>query len=179
SLNLNSSTDTVKGNDSGSRGSHTSSNIGGYRQVFVLSGRRRKKSKTYIIGNDPFDISRGNCIAKLKSNVLGTQFTALRIMNQSGQRQEISTIIYETNVLGFKGPRRMTALIPKYDQINALKNSSVFEEWKRNNKAILQLKNKTPVWNDETQSYVLNFRGRVTQASVKNFQLVTCHERED
>ncbi|CAG2106727.1 unnamed protein product [Medioppia subpectinata] len=148
SLNLNSSTDTVKGNDSGSRGSHTSSNIGGYRQVFVLSGRRRKKSKTYIIGNDPFDISRGNCIAKLKSNVLGTQFTALRIMNQSGQRQEISTIIYETNVLGFKGPRRMTALIPKYDQINALKNSSVFEEWKRNNKAILQLKNKTPVWND-------------------------------
>ncbi len=50
----------------------------GYRQVFLLSGRRRKKSKTYIIGNDPFDISRGNCIAKLKSNVLGTQFTAIR-----------------------------------------------------------------------------------------------------
>ncbi|CAG2174754.1 unnamed protein product, partial [Oppiella nova] len=73
----------------------------------------------------------------------------------------------------------MTALIPKYDQMNALKNSSIFEEWKRNNKSILQLKNKTPVWNDETQSYVLNFRGRVTQASVKNFQLVTCHERED
>lgn len=48
------------------------------RQVFVLSGRRRKKSKTYLIGNDPFDISRGNCIAKLKSNVLGTQFTAIR-----------------------------------------------------------------------------------------------------
>jgi hypothetical protein len=49
-----------------------------YRQVFLLSGRRRKKSKTYIIGNDPFDISRGNCVAKLKSNVLGTQFTAIR-----------------------------------------------------------------------------------------------------
>lgn len=34
------------------------------------------------------------------------------------------------------------------------------------------LKNKTPIWNEETQSYVLNFHGRVTQASVKNFQLV-------
>lgn len=56
---------------------------GGYRQVFLLSGRRRKKSKTYIIGNDPFDISRGNCIAKLKSNVLGTQFTAIRLNNPS------------------------------------------------------------------------------------------------
>ena len=29
-----------------------------------------------------------------------------------------------------------------------------------------------PVWNEETQSYVLNFHGRVTQASVKNFQIV-------
>ena len=33
---------------------------------------------------------------------------------------------------------------------------------------LLQLQNKTPVWNDDTQSYVLNFHGRVTQASVKN-----------
>lgn len=37
---------------------------------------------------------------------------------------------------------------------------------------ILELHNKSPVWNDETQSYVLNFHGRVTQASVKNFQVV-------
>lgn len=37
---------------------------------------------------------------------------------------------------------------------------------------VVELHNKTPVWNDDTQSYVLNFHGRVTQASVKNFQLV-------
>lgn len=37
---------------------------------------------------------------------------------------------------------------------------------------VVELHNKTPVWNDETQSYVLNFHGRVTKASVKNFQLV-------
>lgn len=37
---------------------------------------------------------------------------------------------------------------------------------------VVELHNKTPIWNDETQSYVLNFHGRVTQASVKNFQLV-------
>lgn len=28
------------------------------------------------------------------------------------------------------------------------------------------------LWSSETQSYVLNFHGRVTQASVKNFQIV-------
>lgn len=48
------------------------------RQVFLLCGRRRKKSKTYLIGLDPFDISRVNCVAKLKSNVIGTQFRAVR-----------------------------------------------------------------------------------------------------
>lgn len=52
--------------------------ITGGRKVFVLSGRRRKKSKTYLIGNNAFDISRDRCMAKLKSNVLGTMFTAIR-----------------------------------------------------------------------------------------------------
>ena len=37
---------------------------------------------------------------------------------------------------------------------------------------IVELHNKTPIWNEETQSYVLNFHGWVTQASVKNFQIV-------
>lgn len=42
----------------------------------------------------------------------------------------------------------------------------------KNMENLIELHNKTPVWNDETQSYVLNFHGRVTQASVKNFQVV-------
>lgn len=41
---------------------------------------------------------------------------------------------------------------------------------------LIELCNKTPVWNEDTQSYVLNFHGRVTQASVKNFQIV--HESD-
>jgi len=42
----------------------------------------------------------------------------------------------------------------------------------RNMNNLIVLHNKTPVWNEETQSYVLNFHGRVTHASVKNFQVV-------
>jgi hypothetical protein len=38
------------------------------------------------------------------------------------------------------------------------------EKYKSKNlEGLLELQNKTPVWNDETQSYVLNFHGRVTQ----------------
>ena len=39
-------------------------------------------------------------------------------------------------------------------------------------KNIISLINKPPRWNDQVGAYVLNFNGRVTMASVKNFQLV-------
>ncbi|RWW39190.1 hypothetical protein BHE74_00055502 [Ensete ventricosum] len=44
----------------------------------------------------------------------------------------------------------------------------------------LTLKNKAPRWHEQLQCWCLNFRGRVTVASVKNFQLVaaadpSCH----
>ena len=38
--------------------------------------------------------------------------------------------------------------------------------------------NKPPRWNEEVNAYVLNFGGRVTMASVKNFQLVTAEDQE-
>jgi tubby and related proteins len=40
------------------------------------------------------------------------------------------------------------------------------------NEAPLVLKNKAPRWHEQLQCWCLNFRGRVTVASVKNFQLV-------
>jgi tubby-related protein 1 len=50
-------------------------------------------------------------------------------------------------------------------------HDGLIERYKsKNMEGIISLYNKTPVWSDETQSYVLNFHGRVTQASVKNFQ---------
>lgn len=40
----------------------------------------------------------------------------------------------------------------------------------------LILKNKAPRWHEQLQCWCLNFRGRVTVASVKNFQLVATAE---
>lgn len=40
----------------------------------------------------------------------------------------------------------------------------------------LVLKNKSPRWHEQLQCWCLNFRGRVTVASVKNFQLVASDE---
>ncbi|XP_043721654.1 tubby-like F-box protein 3 isoform X2 [Telopea speciosissima] len=41
---------------------------------------------------------------------------------------------------------------------------------------VLVLKNKAPRWHEQLQCWCLNFRGRVTVASVKNFQLVASPE---
>lgn len=89
-------------------------------------------------------------------------------------KEELATVLYDANVLGFKGPRRMTVLVPALSEgLRAGPDEPLVEAWKsgRNDRLVL-LRNKTPVWNDDTQSYVLNFHGRVTQASVKNFQIV-------
>ncbi|XP_064629659.1 tubby-related protein 3-like isoform X7 [Lineus longissimus] len=160
------------------------------KRVFLLAGRKRKKSTTsnYLVSIDPTDLSRGgeSFVGKLRSNMLGTQFTIFdsgenpKKGNTDTSRREVCAVIYETNVLGFKGPRKMTVIIPgmnlDHERVDIRPRSDhdgLIERWKRKNmENILELHNKTPVWNDDTQSYVLNFHGRVTQASVKNFQIV-------
>ncbi|KAI4884371.1 hypothetical protein NFI96_012418 [Prochilodus magdalenae] len=176
------------------------------KKVFLLAGRKRKKSKTsnYLISIDPTDLSRGgeSFIGKLRqlhvfviylilrSNLMGTKFTVYdngmnpvkttSSLEASNLRQELAAICYETNVLGFKGPRKMSVIIPGMNMDHERvcirprnEHESLLARWQnKSTESVIELHNKTPVWNDDTQSYVLNFHGRVTQASVKNFQII-------
>ncbi|KAL0962956.1 hypothetical protein UPYG_G00347680 [Umbra pygmaea] len=165
------------------------------RKLFLLAGRKRKKSKTsnYLISVDATDLSREgeSFMGKLRSNMMGTKFTVYdngtnpcknpgALLEESNTRQEMAAICYETNVLGFKGPRKMTVIIPgmnmNFERVPVRPNSeqeSLLSKWQSHSlENLIELHNKAPVWNDDTQSYVLNFHGRVTQASVKNFQIV-------
>lgn len=56
--------------------------------------------------------------------------------------------------------------------------SSLDLEAARGGLAPLTLKNKAPRWHEQLQCWCLNFRGRVTVASVKNFQLVAANSSE-
>ncbi|XP_060623369.2 tubby protein homolog isoform X4 [Anolis sagrei] len=164
------------------------------KKVFLLAGRKRKKSKTsnYLISIDPTDLSRGgeSFTGKLRSNLMGTKFTVYDngvnpmkttlSLEASNLRQELAAICYETNVLGFKGPRKMSVIIPgmnmDHERVSIRprnEHETLLSRWQnKNTESVIELHNKTPVWNDDTQSYVLNFHGRVTQASVKNFQII-------
>ncbi|EGT46067.1 hypothetical protein CAEBREN_02834 [Caenorhabditis brenneri] len=163
------------------------------QKIFLLAARKRKKSTTanYLLSTDPTNLSRegdGYC-AKVRSNALGTQFTVYdagqnpkKTSNQLSIRQELAA---ETNVLGFKGPRKMTIIMPGIEPPTDTKPATrctvrpiqdkhtLLERYRLNELDSLKvLCNKSPQWNDDSQSYVLNFHGRVTQASVKNFQII-------
>ncbi len=49
---------------------------------------------------------------------------------------------------------------------------------KKGSSGLVVLQNKAPRWNEALNAYCLNFRGRVTQASVKNFQLAAADDLE-
>uniref|UniRef100_A0A8C2X7B1 Si:dkey-220f10.4 n=2 Tax=Cyclopterus lumpus TaxID=8103 RepID=A0A8C2X7B1_CYCLU len=164
------------------------------KRVFLMAGRKRKKCKTsnYLISTDPTNLSREtHCyIGKLRSNVLGTKFTVYDggenpdkkpfVKECESVRQELAAICYETNVLGFKGPRKMTVIIPgmlENDERVSIRpkhepETLLVRHANSNTDKLVTLMNKSPSWNEQTQSYVLNFHGRVTQASVKNFQII-------
>lgn len=71
------------------------------KKVFLLAGRKRKKSKTsnYIISSDPTDLSRqaDGFVGKLRSNVFGTTFFVYDSGSKSQpdeSRQDMAVVIY-------------------------------------------------------------------------------------
>ncbi|XP_023577993.1 tubby-related protein 1 [Octodon degus] len=117
------------------------------KKVFLLAGRKRKRSKTanYLISSDPTNLSRGgdNFMGKLRWGRVVTR-VLLRGMVPSGEERS--------------DPQASDGLLVRWQ------NKTL--------ESLIELHNKPPVWNEESGSYTLNFQGRVTQASVKNFQIV-------
>ncbi|KAM8927756.1 tubby protein homolog [Pelodytes ibericus] len=169
--------------------------------MFLMAARKRKKSKTsnYLMSVDPIDLSRGgdSFIGKVRSNVLGTKFTVFDnganpqmkpfVQERESLRQELVSVCYDHNVMGLRGPRKMTVIIPGMNTDNARvsirprnEHETLLERYKNGNmENITVLQNKAPSWNEKTNSYVLNFHGRVTQASVKNFQIISPDDPEN
>ncbi|KAF9941940.1 hypothetical protein BGZ67_003511 [Mortierella alpina] len=95
-------------------------------------------------------------------------------------RQELGAVIYNPNVLGLKGPRKMTILMNTMTseghmverRPTQVKDTLIGRMTAGDTTDLLVLRNKSPQWNDDTNSFVLNFGGRVSLASVKNFQIV-------
>lgn len=94
---------------------------------FLISSRKRKKSKSsnYLISLDDDDLNResSSYFGKVRSNFLGTEFILFDHGSKPSknikededkikERTELGGVVYQHNVLGTRGPRRMTALLP-------------------------------------------------------------------
>lgn len=113
-------------------------------------------------------------------------------------RCEMGSVMYAANVLGSRGPRKMQVALPGLDEHGRIiqwkdnggattdhhhetgnnNDDTILTRMKdRNLRDLNYLINKPPRWNEQVGAYVLNFNGRVTMASVKNFQLVDPDEQ--
>eukprot|EP01006_Ploeotia_vitrea_P060103 TRINITY_DN75306_c0_g1_i1.p1 TRINITY_DN75306_c0_g1~~TRINITY_DN75306_c0_g1_i1.p1 ORF type:complete len:389 (-),score=34.25 TRINITY_DN75306_c0_g1_i1:113-1279(-) len=163
------------------------------KHIFLLASTKRKsKTSNYLISLDKDDLHRnsGNFYGKLRANFVGTEFiiydkgekpTKEGLSSGLHLRQELGAVLYERNILGSKGPRKMTALLPAVDEQTNRRTvwrpdkeeDGLIAQYKKGNtEGMVTLRNKEPAWNEQLRAYVLNFNGRVTLASVKNFQLV-------
>ena len=83
----------------------------------------------------------------------------------------------------------MTVVIPSLDSrskrksfVSDQKGESIMDLFKQTNgdtDDMIVYQNKSPAWNEQLGAFCLNFNGRVTEASVKNFQLVEADESDD
>ncbi|RDX95476.1 Tubby-like F-box protein 3, partial [Mucuna pruriens] len=118
----------------------------------------------------------------------------------------VAHISYELNVLGSRGPRRMhcvmdtipasviepggippsqtdfsvsnidTSSFPLFQTNSTSLQNSISGHQSNKKDDVLVLRNKAARWHEQLQCWCLNFHGRVTVASVKNFQLAALPE---
>lgn len=168
---------------------------------FLMAARKRPSNKTsnYLLSMDRRNMNRDSesFLGKLRANFVGTEFIVYddgRAPDKAPKkgaappplREELALVNYSSNVLGSRGPRKMKVAVPR---LGSDGRRSVFQPEKEDEGMQSRLKagytqdmvlmiNKPPKWNEHVGAYVLNFNGRVTMASVKNFQLVTAEDHE-
>jgi tubby and related proteins len=156
---------------------------------FMMSAKKKtgKQSSYYLISLDmnPSD-DRGSetVLGKIRGNTVGSRY----IITDHGIAPEKtaapSMFRKEYAVVGFEfdsgGPSRIDAWIPAVSPSGV---AAIFQpqsdldgmeskiDEHNTSQRILYLQNKQPKWDEAHGGHVLNFQGRVTESSVKNFQL--------
>ncbi|KAJ0964898.1 hypothetical protein J5N97_026036 [Dioscorea zingiberensis] len=166
---------------------------------FLLAARRFRCGvhTEYIISLDADDLSQGSnaYMGKLRSNFLETKFTiydsrppysgakvsSCRTSRRFASNQispqvpagnfEIGRVSYKFNLVRTRGPRRMMCTMRCPSAQTTSDEDPKLTSSPENASIPLILKNKAPRWHEHLQCWCLNFHGRVTVASVKNFQL--------
>lgn len=127
-------------------------------------------------------------IGELRGNFLGTEYSLKEYVGGDGNRRlsrtysaptaETMTVFYKHNLLGAAGPRKVRVILKSPEDQLCSRSSFSMRNLMRTFSAreptadAKILRSKPAEWNSALSAYCLNFKGRVTWASVKNFQMV-------
>ncbi|XP_011044079.1 PREDICTED: tubby-like F-box protein 7 isoform X2 [Populus euphratica] len=181
---------------------HTPSFMDKGKFLLAARRYRQGAHTEYIISLDADELSQGSnaYVGKLSSDFLGTNFTIFdsqpphsgakpsssRASRRFASKQispqvpagnfEVGQVSYKFNLMKSRGPRRMVCSL-KCPVLQETINDKNLDNSKMNglesaSSGCTVLWNKAPRWHEHLQCWCLNFHGRVTVASVKNFQLV-------
>lgn len=159
-----------------------------HKGQFMLSARRRKKSRNsnFLVSLDPFELSRDahSYFGKLRSNFMGSEYTLYTAgarpgragVEEEGAREELGIVKYRTTSIA-GGPRKMTIALPmleKGKECEGLSIANMYSTQKHGGqRRVHVLRSKEAEWSKELGGYTLDFKGRVKEASVKNFVLTS------
>lgn len=165
---------------------------------------RSNMTANYVLCTDK-DCTEANRIGRMGSNFLGTCFTLydngrdpqkiakiqdavssddMVVRNVLQIREELGCVTYEPNRTSV-GPRKMRVVIPDVDENGV--SSKVVRPMSRQDRLVTRLSggdlkdlmkfsNREPVFREDLGAYCLDFGGRVSMASVKNFQLINTED---
>jgi tubby and related proteins len=92
----------------------------GYQFLMVAKKRAINNTSNYIVSMNRRDPEKknGDFLGKVRSNFLGTEFTLYdsgenpsKTKMFSKMRCELGIVLYESNLLGAKGPRKMKVMV--------------------------------------------------------------------
>ena len=138
--------------------------------IYVHSDNRRLMSaKRSLKGFNIYDLRTNELMCHLNANIFGTKYSLnkFEIINEISESFNV-----DENVIK-EGRQYKSKYLPPLEVIYDVK--FLKRDKPRNfNLSLgqLQLQNKKPIYNPDSNSYSLNFSGRVTIASVKNFQII-------
>ncbi|CAH0474390.1 unnamed protein product [Peronospora belbahrii] len=165
---------------------------------------RSNMTANYTICTDK-ECTDAKRIGRMGSNFLGTCFTLydngrdpqklakiqdavssnnVVVQNVFQIREELGCVTYEPNRTSV-GPRKMRVVIPDVDEEGG--SSKIVRPMSRQDRLVTRLStgdmkdlmrfsNREPVFREDLGAYCLDFGGRVSMASVKNFQLISSED---
>lgn len=140
---------------------------------FLLAGRKRPGNKTsnYLISMSEKDLKTKSpsYLGKVRSNFMGTEFMIYdkginpkkKAATLETMREELGVIMYQSNLLGAKGPRKMRVLLPAVNAAgdrctwkpttvsSTQKEGSMLNKYKDGDMmGMFDFFNKPPKWNE-------------------------------